>query len=261
MLGKLIKYEFKATSRIFVPMIAALLIIAVVNAIFSPFDGNFQLPSAIAMFLYVAAIIGIAVLALMVTIKRFYSSLLTDEGYLMMTLPASADQHIWSKAITAAVWVAASLIATVISVIIIAFDGSSFGSLCSKIASGFNEITNYMGAHIGILAVLWVVILVVDLFSQLMVIYMCISIGHQMPKHPVVGGVGAYIGYVVICQIIASLFMFTTSHAGVGDWFSGLSGLSMAYIFSFGCLFITALVLTITYLVTRRLLKYHLNLE
>lgn len=261
MLGKLIKYEFKATSRIFLPMIAALLIIAVVNAFCYPFGGNYQLPKLIAMFLYVAAIVSVAVLALLVTIRRFYCSLLTDEGYLMMTLPASADAHIWSKAITAAVWVAASLLVSLLSMFIIFLNVSDFSSLVLEISDGISEISGVMGIHVWLLAALWLVILIVDLFSQLMVIYMCITIGHQMPKHPIAGGVGAYIGYAVLCQIIGSGFMYFSYHVGLAEWFSSLGGMEAGYIFSFACLIIVAVVLAVTYLVTRRLLKYHLNLE
>ena len=37
-------------------------------------------------------------------IQRFYKNLLRDEGYLMLTLPASVHQQVWSKLIVSSVW-------------------------------------------------------------------------------------------------------------------------------------------------------------
>ena len=57
MLGKLLKYEFKATGRVFLPMFGALLIISVINRLFS--NLNFKIPSIIGKIISIILIVGI----------------------------------------------------------------------------------------------------------------------------------------------------------------------------------------------------------
>ncbi|MGI5825128.1 MAG: hypothetical protein ACOX7J_06105 [Bacillota bacterium] len=269
MLGKLIKYEFKATARFFVPLLIALLVVSVINRICFSFDGSMDflgpdwswLPSAISMFLYVAIIITIFVLTLVLAIKRFHSSLLTDEGYLMMTLPASVDSHIWSKAVTAGVWIIAGIAVSVASVFVMAMTGDIWGEFLNEVTYGINQMTAVLGGNLWVFAVLWLVILVLDLLSQLMIVYMCISIGHQIPKHQVLSSIGAYLAYVVISQIVVAIAAKIAEFCGFFEWFSNLQGLTMGYLTTFGFLGLVVLVLAITYFVTRYLLKNKLNLE
>ena len=43
-------------------------------------------------------------LTLVLMVYRFYKNLMTDEGYLMFTLPVSRSQLIWSKLMVALAW-------------------------------------------------------------------------------------------------------------------------------------------------------------
>jgi type IV secretory pathway VirB3-like protein len=92
MLGKLLKYEFKATSRIFLPMFGALLIVAAFSRLFMSL--SFDVPSVIGVTVSVIMIIGIIVMTFLLTIQRFNKNLLGSEGYLMFTLPVSTDRLI-----------------------------------------------------------------------------------------------------------------------------------------------------------------------
>ena len=108
MLGKLMKYEFKATARIFLPMFAALLVVSLVSRIFITL--RVETPMAIGIALSVIMIIAVCVITLIITLQRFYKNLLTNEGYLMFTLPVKTDSIIWSKMIVATIWSILSLI-------------------------------------------------------------------------------------------------------------------------------------------------------
>ncbi|MEG1001036.1 MAG: ABC transporter permease, partial [Cellulosilyticaceae bacterium] len=109
MLGKLIKYEFKATGRTFLPLYGAILIVALVQRFFGRSSqelfeelnriGDFATIALVALFM------ALGVITLVVTIQRFQKSLLSDEGYLMFTLPVKTRSLIASKMIVATTWV------------------------------------------------------------------------------------------------------------------------------------------------------------
>lgn len=109
MLGKLIKYEFKATGRTFLPLYGAILIVALVQRflgrssqeLFEELNriGDFATIALVALFM------ALGVITLVVTVQRFQKSFLSDEGYLMFTLPVKTRSLIASKMIVATTWV------------------------------------------------------------------------------------------------------------------------------------------------------------
>lgn len=102
MLRKLLKHEFRATARIMVPVYLVLLVTAL-GANFST-RGILKTPYAVLNILgsllvmaFVVAIMAVCVVSFLLMIQRFYKNLLRDEGYLMLTLPASVHQQVWSS--------------------------------------------------------------------------------------------------------------------------------------------------------------------
>lgn len=108
MLGKLLKYELKATGRKFVPVYIALIVFALLKTFFGtkPMGGigapNFI--GGITTIVLVGLFVALAAMTIIVIIQRFYESLLRDEGYLMFTLPVTPKQLILSKVITTFIW-------------------------------------------------------------------------------------------------------------------------------------------------------------
>ncbi len=129
MLAKLLKYEFKATARLFLPFYLVLLLFALVNR-FINFErlvdldarifgfGALEMLAFLARLLYFVLIVGILVMTLLILLQRFYKSLLGDEGYLMFTLPVRPWQHIAAKLIAAMAWTTASGLVTAGSIAI-----------------------------------------------------------------------------------------------------------------------------------------------
>lgn len=101
MLGKLIKYEFKACGRTFFPLYIGILVLAAINGlcnnynIFSIGDNGTSLSfsienvQGILMLVLFALFVALFVLTILLTIQRFKKNLLDEEGYLMFTLPVS----------------------------------------------------------------------------------------------------------------------------------------------------------------------------
>ena len=119
MLGKLLKYEIKATARTFLPMYALLIVFALINKFFMAVNADYlRIPRIIAMSVFVVVIVGICVMTLIVTIQRFNKNLLTDEGYLSFTLPVKAHTHIDSKMIVSLMWSLLSVIVSFIAIFV-----------------------------------------------------------------------------------------------------------------------------------------------
>lgn len=127
MLRKLIKYEFKATGRIFFPLYLALIIIAFIQRLFFQFNienmGSIviNILSLIVPSLFGAIVMAICVVTFVMTIQRFYKNMLGREGYLMFTLPVSVSKLIWSKLIVVMVWIILSVIVGSVAFMIVIF--------------------------------------------------------------------------------------------------------------------------------------------
>ena len=104
MLGKLLKYEYKATSRYFIGLYIVLALLTIGNKIMLIIEDTSDVQLrvvdilfGIIMASYVIAIIAIAVATVVLMLRRFYFNMLKDEGYLTFTLPATVGQHIASN--------------------------------------------------------------------------------------------------------------------------------------------------------------------
>ena len=126
MLRKLMKYELRATGRIFLPFFGALIVLSLLNKLFYSNRAEnmmrtlrqngkglpIEITRVISMALFIFLICAIFMLAAIVMIQRFYKNLLGDEGYLMFTLPVRPWQLITSKAAVSCMWLVVSGLVT-----------------------------------------------------------------------------------------------------------------------------------------------------
>lgn len=258
MLGKLLKYEFKATGRFFLPLYGALIIAALISRLFISL--RFQLPTIIGVTISVILIISVFVIALIITLNRFYKNLLTNEGYLMFTLPVNTDRLIWSKLIVSFVWSVVSLIAIFIAIAIMSITDinivGAFSALTSALAQqGITNITGFI--------IEFVSLCILSLLTGIILLYACMSSSLFVNKHRILFSFGAYIVFYIVGQILSSIAMviimpkqllyhYNPSAAEV----AGLVNTIMIY--SIVGTLISGVVL---YLFTRYMLKNKLNLE
>lgn len=110
MLTKLLRYEFKSTGRVVLPIAAGVLVLNIFTNILSHFVQNTsdRLPLAgvaMALLALASAVSLLVVLAIcsFIEIQQFYR-LLGERGYLMLALPVPIWQHIAAKVICGTVW-------------------------------------------------------------------------------------------------------------------------------------------------------------
>lgn len=258
MLGKLMKYEFKATGRIYLPLFAALLVVSGVNRLF--IDLNLQVPQIIGITVSGIIIVAICVISLIITLQRFYRNLLKDEGYLMFTLPVSTDSLIWSKLLVASVWSVVSFLAVIIAVSIMAMTGEHFRDMLDAFADLFRSIRSY-GVSEVLLAIEAFILVVASMFSSILFLYACMALSLVVNKHRVGFAFLMYIAITTVGQILLAVLV---SIAGSCDIFVYLSYLPEYVQIQavFGMFFLgSAIPGIIFYFLTRYMLKYKLNLE
>lgn len=110
MLTKLLKYEWKATGRVILPIAGGVLVLNLVSSLLGHFVNNtsHSMPwvGFLTALLTVATFLGmLAVLAVcfFASVQRYYK-LLGEQGYLMLSLPVYAWQHIAAKLICGVLW-------------------------------------------------------------------------------------------------------------------------------------------------------------
>ena len=144
MLAKLIKHEFKATARIFLPILGTVLVLTGAAALTVKLGGILVLPggtgwggpvlglaSGLLCLLTFIAMMAMMTAAVVVTIQRFYKNLLGDEGYLMFTLPVTPAQHITAKLAVGTVWTLLSLALAVLAAAALIFSIPGTALRCS----------------------------------------------------------------------------------------------------------------------------------
>ncbi len=218
MLGKLIKYEVKATARLFFPIYLAILLFALINRIINPFEkvGNtysttmegfnfINMMRMISAFVYFALIVAVIAMTFVIIIQRFYKNLLSDEGYLMFTLPVRPWQHIVSKLLVSMLWIISSFIIIICSVLILINVDNLFGELARLLDSA----RSFLGDTLLILMPISALVLSAYF---IITVYNALSIGHLFTKHKILASFAAYIGIYMFSQIVFTIFAFATAN-------------------------------------------------
>lgn len=110
MLTNLLKYEFKATGRVVLPIASGVLVLNIFTGILSHFIQNtsdrFPLAGLALVLLNLAALVSLLVVlavCFFIEVQQFYR-LLGDRGYLMLALPVQPWKHIAAKVICGTAW-------------------------------------------------------------------------------------------------------------------------------------------------------------
>lgn len=211
MLGKLLKYELKATSRVFIPLYIAILVVSIVNGLSLNLEIlNIQ---GLATIVLMCLFISLFVITIVVTIQRFNKNLLKDEGYLMFTLPVSSKHLVLSKYLTSLIWTFLSFIVALLSFTII-FTIATYGDFnYSYFINEFNLLFSNM-LNLNILGQFLKIILLMIISYTIFIfnVYLALSVG-QLPIFNRFRNVSSFIGFLVInllisyAQNIVSLFV------------------------------------------------------
>lgn len=265
MLGKVLKYEFKSTTRLFLPTYLATLVFALLERLF----GNISFLQnlwggriyGLITTIYVLIIIMTICLTFVLIVQRFYKNLLKDEGYLSQTLPVSVDTHIWGKVIPAVAWTVLSTLVVCLSLLLLLGTNENL----SEFGRGWNEFRSYF--NYAFTMPLWlfiteiVIVVILGAFSGILAFYSALSIGNLANSHKVLASVAAYFVLSMVLGTVYGAIAGVIGSTSWGNWeFETIS--TGLWTLLMGCLALFILVDgAIHYLISRYILKNRLNLE
>ena len=220
MLGKLIKHEFRATGRLMAPLFGALVLLALVvranDLVFQhveSYSAFLNILNTLLIVAFVLALIGVTVFSTILMIKRFHQNFLTDEGYLMFTLPAGVHSLLWSKLITAALFFIFTFLAEALAVAIVVWNGGLAREVFTGMADLFRRLDSYYMANGVAFALETMALLFVSLLVTCLLFYAPMSIGYSFANHK---GLLSVVFYFVI-QAVLQIFGVAVLSGAVND--------------------------------------------
>ncbi|MCI9133659.1 MAG: hypothetical protein HFI31_05655 [Lachnospiraceae bacterium] len=225
MLGKLIKHEFHAVSRLLLPLHLALIAITFVGRFYVQFamdhmDYRFSLIHVSLFMFYFLALFAIFVLTYVyLYILRPHRNWFSDEGYLIHTLPVTPAAHIWSKLIVAMCWVLLDSFLLILSVFLMVVNPQVLNSWPEFIEMLQEMVTATTGMDYVLGSVAYILNLLITFARGLLICYMCLAIGHSFNQYKLLISIGIYIGVSMGMSLITTLagILFSMPFGGYGS--------------------------------------------
>ena len=204
---------------------------------------------------------GVLLLTLVLMVYRFYKNLMTDEGYLMFTLPVSRSQLIWSKLIVSMAWgILSAVLAALMWTMVLSVAGGE--NLFAGIFRGLRSLMESLsGNATGCIVGLVVLLLAAELASYLR-FYAAISLGHSFSNHKLLLSVVFYIGFGIAVQTILSVVTAAGIRIDVDPdfWADPPAAVLLSYVI-WGTAAWSVLECAAYYILTLLTLKKRLNLQ
>ena len=249
---KLMKQDIRATARIMVPVYAAAIVLAVFTRVLDllPQNNAFMsvLTGLIAM-LFSLAMTATVVMSFVLMIWRFHKNYMTDEGYLMFTLPVSTAELIFSKLLVAIAWFACSALVVSVATLIV-------GSSGSINVVGFDQISPAAAMTL------------VGGVTLCLMLYACMAIGQSFRRRKTLMAVVFFFVFYVVTQIIGVSFIahiVQTSPSAEALFYGDAATTDMMLQFITGVFWrataISAVGAAVYYAITHWMLSRRLNLQ
>lgn len=277
MLGKLMKHEFRATARIMLPVMGAMMALALLaNLSIRGLAGNLSdVPMLKILFTLIiiffgAAVVATVVMSLVIMVSRFYRNLLKDEGYLMFTLPVSVHELIWSKLIVSLVWFLATglLIFLVMALMALNLSHTNLEMILKQLPS-WSEIIGWLdqaGVRGQVITFLVQTVLgtLTGILAACLHFYAAMALGHMFSKDKVLLSIVFFVGISFAFNLMEmgyGVVGFGLSDLENLDMSSSREGLAFVSNVIWHGIGLSAVQAAVLYLATFLGLKKGLNLE
>lgn len=270
MLGKLMKYEWNAVTKVLLPANAVLILITIIGRlmvstrVFENQNEIMQVVGGLSIALYVLCLLAVSLCCTIFLGYRFYKTAYTDEGYLLHTLPVTPNEIILSKTIVGAGWTLITSILLFASVFILVLGCIPANELSVAMQEISYGIDTYFGSRFAAWVIFFVFMMIVGSFYAVLWLFAGISFGQFLPKHKVLGSfIGFGITYVatqvfsVVAMLVTGIFGKASAMAE-GSVDALISYMEYVYLTSFG---VSVLLAIVFYFFTHFMMKKKLNLD
>ena len=262
MLGKLMKYEWKATWKFMCLanlMILIMTILADITVKLDFFsyqrDNMLQFIAMMVMMTYVLSMFAMVIGVAIFLIYRFYTSTYSDQGYLLHTLPVDKHHIIIAKVLVSALWIIMCEFVMYFSVIVlVAANGELFETLADSmdtiISITISDTASVKGCAVGMSLIAFQF----SLFAKLLKVTACNSQGQLSANHKLLFSVLYYFGIYIVQKIFSVIYLVFAAAFNRdyywSEWYGWESMLVSGIIYS-----------VVFYLITWYVMDKKLNLE
>ncbi len=266
MLGKLLKYDLLSSTRY---LVLCYVIDLVLSALFAVSlilpapdaagtsaltAGELIRTAAVTTMggIWLFGMCGLVLLTYILIIRRFYTNMVSDEGYLTLTLPVSVRMHMLSKLICGLLWLIMTFAVIFLGILIVMSMArvrnfwSRYGYLLRLFAG---SILYYKGAVFYVNTFLGFV-------RGILLIFFSICVGQLCRKRKIWGAIGTYLGLTVVLRFTVGAAAFLGVILGtraVQNWIAGPGGAGVR------CLYLCAQIL-VFFFCGARILEKRANL-
>ena len=262
MLTKLIRHEFRATSRIMWPIFAGMLALTLAmrasqNVLQNESPWLLNLLAVLVTIGFVFGIMALCFAPLVLSAVRFRDHLLKDEGYLTLTLPVNMHQLLASKLIVSA------FLAVVLLCMIGAFDFSDWRvvpQFAADLFLSFRKLDSSMQGQALLFALEFFLFCVLGVTAVSLIVYAAYAVGFSFNKHKSALTAVSVLVFFQLVQFAAIAVLVNLFGDGFTAW-SSLTGVQAGNAIFAVALVCELIVCLIFYLVTYFFLTRKLNLE
>lgn len=183
MVGKLLKHELIALFRVLGFFAIAVFGFAILGRIVVAVNAETVLGLLLILF-YIFAIMALVIAAFALGVSRFYKSLFTGEGYMTLSLPATADQIIWAKLLSSviAMFFASAVSALSATVFLVGIPSEIWAEFWANLQPVLEVMFSYLSSE-PLIVVELVVQFIVQIPFTLLFFYCVLAVGQLFTAH------------------------------------------------------------------------------
>lgn len=272
MLKKLIKHEFKATYRTFIPIYIGLVILVGAACLFMELLKHFDqttltIGAGFGMIIVILGLIFVFISPYIFLSMRFYRTTATREAYLTFTVPADTKIILLAKFIVSYIWTILTVILGYLGISILLSEGKVL-----NIAKMFEMLFEGSSA---LLIIVQILSFLIGFATTVLHIFASVSLGQLVRDHRVIASLAFYAALYTVQQIVSVVVLLpymvselsTARDMGNADGFT--AGFSMGFESSIQSesvsVFVISLIVSLVfgavfYFLSNHLLKKKLNL-
>lgn len=221
MLGKLLKYEWKATGHSLLPLYLVVLAVSAVNSLMIHLGSSGPSPQMVRLMdsglgeviqligfmLYFGVIMALTVLTVVVIGQRFYKGVVGDEGYLVLTAPVGLWEIPLAKCLIGLVFGIFSMITAAASIIIL-MSPTAFVQMIREVDwILFFERLNLYVPQWALYAGEFSLLLVLAGATEIYHVYLAIMLGQLSNTHKAAFSFFWYVVINIVLSILSYIFL------------------------------------------------------
>ena len=222
MFWNLVRYEFKNVNKWYLALYATVLVLSVLIGMQGHYYNYVSFKDSQPVLLFFLALvfgglmITLGISTIFLIIKRFKGSVYDRQGYLTLTLPVSEHHIITAKLVGAFIW-------SILSSTVLALSAFIIVTITVPEWISNSELIPLVGTFLPQLSLMGVSFLL-NTISEILCIYLAISIGQLFNEYRTALAVVAYIGIKIVIGFIELFFntstnFYVSSFAGFIDNF------------------------------------------